>query len=252
MFKFAGGRNQYWTPDNLGDDILAEWFHAADLSASPVVTWTGRKAKLAPTQGTASRRPAWSATGFQSTYPAVTPDGVDDFLSVAVGTKIPSGTYPGGVYGVGVCAAGSTNRFLVDYGTAAASQRRSILAATSSNRFVFQDATAQLTDTVDVVTSPQMFGCEFGNGLITAYINDHATTPATVASSFNTGTTTFAIFSSVGGASVGPWTLAELIITRTNLSTANRNKLFGYWAWVYGLTGNLASDHPYKNNRPGG
>lgn len=44
--------------------------------------------------------------------------------------------------------------------------------------------------------------------------------------------------------------IAEVVLTKSALSTADRQRVEGYFAWKWALTGNLASDHPYKNIRP--
>ena len=44
--------------------------------------------------------------------------------------------------------------------------------------------------------------------------------------------------------------LAEFLITNAKESAANRQKVEGYLAWKWGLTGNLASTHPYKSVQP--
>jgi len=44
--------------------------------------------------------------------------------------------------------------------------------------------------------------------------------------------------------------LAELIVTRTALSTAERQRLEGYAAHKWGLSASLPSNHPYKNAPP--
>jgi hypothetical protein len=44
--------------------------------------------------------------------------------------------------------------------------------------------------------------------------------------------------------------IGELLGFASLLSTSNRNKLEGYLAHKWGLTGNLPADHPYKLNPP--
>ena len=40
--------------------------------------------------------------------------------------------------------------------------------------------------------------------------------------------------------------VTDLIVYSSNLSTSDRQKVEGYLAHKWGLTGNLPSDHPYK------
>ncbi len=44
--------------------------------------------------------------------------------------------------------------------------------------------------------------------------------------------------------------LAEFLITNAKESVANRQKVEGYLAWKWGLTGNLSASHPYKSSPP--
>lgn len=44
--------------------------------------------------------------------------------------------------------------------------------------------------------------------------------------------------------------VGEVIFTSAKQSTADRQKVEGYLAWKWGLTGNLAAAHPYKNAPP--
>ena len=42
----------------------------------------------------------------------------------------------------------------------------------------------------------------------------------------------------------------EIVLASGVISTTDRQKLEGYLAWKWGLTGNLPSNHPFKNNPP--
>ena len=44
--------------------------------------------------------------------------------------------------------------------------------------------------------------------------------------------------------------IAEMIITSTTATTAERQQVEGYLAWKWGLVANLPSTHPYKNSPP--
>ena len=44
--------------------------------------------------------------------------------------------------------------------------------------------------------------------------------------------------------------MAEVVVTNTVVSLADRQKLEGYLAWKWGLEANLPSDHPYKSTPP--
>ena len=44
--------------------------------------------------------------------------------------------------------------------------------------------------------------------------------------------------------------LGEICIFDATLSTSDRQKMEGYYAWKYALTSNLPASHPYKSTRP--
>jgi cyclophilin family peptidyl-prolyl cis-trans isomerase len=83
------------------------------------------------------------------------------------------------------------------------------------------------------------------NGTVLAGTNTNAASPSTTTASFT-------LQIGAGGNNVLPLTgyIAEFIISATQLSTLNRQKLEGYLAHKWGLTANLPSDHPYKTVGP--
>ena len=58
------------------------------------------------------------------------------------------------------------------------------------------------------------------------------------------------IFNYVGGGYQVTGQLAEVTIFSATLSTSDRQKMEGYYAWKYALTANLPAGHPYKNVAP--
>lgn len=44
--------------------------------------------------------------------------------------------------------------------------------------------------------------------------------------------------------------IAEIVVTSSILTTENRQKLEGYFAWKWGMTSKLPANHPYKNIPP--
>lgn len=44
--------------------------------------------------------------------------------------------------------------------------------------------------------------------------------------------------------------IAEIIVTGSTISTDNQQRIEGYFAWKWGLTAKLPSNHPYKNHPP--
>ena len=61
----------------------------------------------------------------------------------------------------------------------------------------------------------------------------------------------FAVLRYANSTSASGWkSIGEICIFDEALSTSNREKMEGYYAWKYALTSNLPSSHPYKNSAP--
>lgn len=73
-----------WSPDELGDDLLAWWDASSgvSLSGSSVTAWEDRRAGYSVTQSTDGSRPSYSPTGFNGA-PGITFDGAADCLEMA-------------------------------------------------------------------------------------------------------------------------------------------------------------------------
>ena len=97
--------------------------------------------------------------------------------------------------------------------------------------------------------SPFLFSDTLDGTTNFPYLN--GTLGTTGASSGNFGFNTYGIGSSFG-TSIQRNTghIFEVIIYTISLATSDRQKIEGYLAWKWGLTGNLPSTHPYKNSRP--
>ncbi len=73
---------------------------------------------------------------------------------------------------------------------------------------------------------------------------------------FSTGTNTVGwnaaplLGSAAGLAAIFSGWIGELLITSAKESAGNRQKVEGYLAWKWGLTGQLDSTHPYKSSAP--
>jgi hypothetical protein len=87
------------------------------------------------------------------------------------------------------------------------------------------------------------------NGIFNVYVNGVVTSgsPQTVSFSGSGGTNL-----GVGSSGNFFWqgTISELVSYNLSLTTSDRQKIEGYLAWKWGLTGSLPSTHPYKNSRP--
>ncbi|MBD2653680.1 hypothetical protein H6G45_09290 [Synechocystis sp. FACHB-383] len=77
---------------------------------------------------------------------------------------------------------------------------------------------------------------------------------ADVRAIFSNGGTATSVAISLGkddaGANFAACNIHEVVLTANDPSTGDRQKLEGYLAHKWGLTGGLASDHPYKTSYP--
>lgn len=85
-----------WTPTDFGAAVVG-WWDAQDAATITTVSgavsaWTNKGSGGNLAQTTAAARPAYGATAWDGTLPALTGDGVDDMLGVTTGT-IPLGDY---------------------------------------------------------------------------------------------------------------------------------------------------------------
>lgn len=87
-----------FSPLTLGAGLYAAWdpetSGSLDLVGGAVRTWTDYANGAAPTQGLGASRPAYGLSGFNG-RPVITPDGVDDQLTLSVmPSSIPRGATP--------------------------------------------------------------------------------------------------------------------------------------------------------------
>jgi hypothetical protein len=131
-----------WSPLALGSSLLAWWdAERADLitqSGGLVSSWKDIVGAYNATQAVGSSQPAYSATSFNN-RPGITFDGVDDDVSVASITTLPTGTNAGEIWVLTdqtALAANTTTRFAVAYSGGATTDTRTIERAvvTGTNR----------------------------------------------------------------------------------------------------------------------
>jgi len=252
-YAAAGG---VWQPADLGAQLKA-WWNASDLADGAVTTWTDRVASLSPTQATAGFRPVRSATSFNSAYAGVTFDGTDDRLSIASIGSLPTGTTGGDIYAlISQDEVGTVTgvKNILSYGSNAVNLSRRLRRnpASSINRLSATDAGVNLQDTLVNFSGYHIASARWDSAAMFLYLDGTATTPATVASSFNTATTS--IFTTIGAhvtATSEYWKgLIRHIFVTTTLVTADRQKLEGWMAWDVALASLLPAGHPYKAAPP--
>ena len=250
----AAMRGELWTPADLGDD-LALWLDASDAGT----LWADTAATTAATNGGAVAR--WddkSGNDNNATQTTVDSrpkrsgnrldfDGTDDWFSVSEFAGQRSNT----VAVVAMTRTTATNQRILSESdnnvTGGGLDLR--YQATGKLRYWGQTATP-VTDTSEVITSDV-------HSLIIATEGDSRTIyhngRLNVTTTPNIGNRDAANPRIGNSAFFGTFLngqISELIITRSESSLETAQLIDGYLAHKWGLTANLPSDHPYKDNPP--
>jgi len=267
----AFGGSQLWRPSNLGS-ALALWLDAEDaasitLNGSTVSQWNDKSGNARNvSQATAANQPTLTASGLNG-KPVVTFDGADWLFNANPGALIRN-------------VAGGTVAAVLNY-TDAVSQRIPVTVMNGTGAGVRFSTGLQTTGTTNIysrrldadasaslVTSPpaytngtsiiQVGVARYSVGALDQFVNGVAGGTGTFPSSGNSSDTDSATLV-LGGASTDDGVtlsnkmlgfVGEAVYTNTALSTADRERLEGYFAWKWGLEANLPSDHPFKNTPP--
>jgi hypothetical protein len=247
-----------WTPAQI---TTAIWLDAANvtLNGSTVSNWSdnsGNGRNL--NQATAASQPTWNASGLNS-LPTITFDGSNDFLSNAsVGAgSITSVTM---LAVLKVIAGGATEDILMGVGaTGNGNACRAMYRAPNESTVVFTGWASAVASTFnyDIAGGHHIFGMWNTqlNNPDNIRINRDGATPETLTNSANLALTVdgFSVGSLRGG-SVGSYysniEVGEIIVLYTAVGNTDREKLEGYLAHKWGLTGSLPGGHPYKTTAP--
>lgn len=213
-----------------------------------VAGWMSRAGGFNPVQGTGANQPVRAATSFNTLYPGVTFDGTNDELTLASTTGLPTGTTAGEVWALASFVTNATQGTVIDYGGTGTTARRGI-ADTTTETVRIRGGSASILETTAVVGT-NIVGGFFESTEINGRVDGVAYGPQAV--SISTGTTRLRIGADTANtaANFHAGVIAEIIITTGLLSAANRERIEGYWAWRFGLTGNLPENHTYKTARP--
>lgn len=234
-----------WVPADLGAS-LAAWYDANDtasltLATANVQQWndkTGNAAHLS--QVSATNQPVYDAVGLNA-RPAVVADGIDDVLET--GPFVVDD--PLSIYAVARNSGGGGTQRLV---SALPDFRLFFGAEASSFATYFGDGVAwndALANTPLVaITTPSILGMVNGGGTAVPYVNGTPQDP-------KTGTMDPAQSIALFGPGQ-PWggPVGEVVIVGAALSAADRERLEGYLAHKWGLTGSLPPAHPYAGAAP--
>lgn len=229
-----------------------------DGGAGLISSWKNRVNGLAFTAPADTTRPTWSATGQGGLYPAVVGDGVNDCLTAAATTDLPTGSNPSVVIALVSAVSAANGSRIFEYGVSTALQNRrmstnGVTVAQASN------GTTSATTTLDhSVSLPFIHVGSWATGLTEVVRADGGAfqTTATM-TSLATATTRARLFAATGASATGfgAYALSELFVLTGSIATLLTaiQKLEGWIAWQYPLL-NLAAtfpaDHPYKFGPP--
>ena len=242
-----------WSPSDIGGSVLTAWYKADSISGSDgdaVAAWadsSGNGHNAA--QATSARQPTLQTNELNS-LSVVRFDGTNDILSDSDIAALDVGT--GDIWMAAVLKSSddSSAQFFFEKGNnsfALMTTASGILQARlgGNTNIPLQSAgNWSRTEFVIVTASRVSASC---NGFVNG---SNMTTTGTT----NTGSISNSDVFDIGAAAVGgnPLTgdIAEILVGGATLTTSNRQLIEGYLAHRYGLSGNLPSDHPYKNFAP--
>jgi hypothetical protein len=253
-----------WTPTELGS-LVSRWKSSAITGLSDgdaVGTWAD---PISSYNGTASggARPTYK-TGILNTLPIVRFSG-SNVLSLG-STDLFRNVSGGTIFALKKDTATTTRSDIIHIGRGTGDATRALLESGGSGGSSKHEAGGRRQDAdsyaralgstnVDDAWRLLMGVFDFANTDLYLYLDgvqDASNTSFQSAGS----TSDTASFSAFLGASLGTpanaftGDLAEVLVFHAALSTDERQKVEGYAAHAYGVTGNLAADHPYKSSAP--
>jgi hypothetical protein len=230
---------------------LVAWWSADDLANGAVSSWPDRISGLSLAQASGTLQPVRAATSFNSAYPGVTADGVDDEMTCTSFGSIPTGATEGWMFAVSSMTAGASLQSIVNYGTSAASSARRLVMSAGEAPQV-SDSTVLISGTNSTANAPHVLAGHWVGTTENGFFNDtaFAGNPGTIAS-LNTPATRIRIFASAATAAAqfGTGVIRNVMITLA-LTTLERQRLTAWLAWDCGLQASLDAGNPYVTSRP--
>ena len=246
-----------WTPANI---TTALWLDANDgstitESGGVVSQWNDKSGNARHlSQATAGQRPTYDATGFNSLPTIKGLASSTRFLSTNTNSSGFSGGSSLWVVAAATMESGTdSNGRLFSFGQVGFldfnnEARAAVILRNDANNAI-RGFRVNTKSTANVsLNTTSIFGSVFNGTNHIIYVD--GTAAASVSSTGNfTSTPLLTLFDDVSGSS---WTgkCSEFILGDTTLSDANRERIEGYLAHKWALTGGLPGGHPYKNAAP--
>ena len=229
-----------WTPADLTG--LALWLDADDastitLNGSTVSQWDDKSGNNRhATQGVAANQPTYSAAEFNG-KPALTFDGTNDSLSIASTALFSSGNADLSMFFVyNSIASSGYGTIFANFSEGNLQLLYSISIPYASPWGLYLNADLDLSNGVYVQNKKSIIGMIRNSGVFTGYTDGTTDLSASNSASVYTESDTqsqWYIGRSTEGES-GNVEIAEVICINSSLSTTDRQKLEGYFAWKWG------------------
>jgi len=235
------------------------WLDAADIStislntSNRVSSWTDKAngyVFTAPTQ------PLYSATGFNSSYPAISSTGSSEYLTSTIPISKMVSTSGTSIFMVMNISSGTT---ILYYPTNSSPQR--LFDLEYSSTCSIYDAVKVGRGSLNLNDGTMTIG---GSPLVVTLVNNPLTSSYIGRTNGNTNTFNLSAngfgsiingsqvmqFLASGGSYPAVGSLSEVLIFNTALTTYQQQQIEGYLAWKWGLQGNLSSSHPNRYSLP--
>lgn len=243
------GRSGNWTPRSLGSALVA-WWHAEDLSDGAVVTWTDRINSLAPTMATGTNQAVKAAASFNSAYPGVTFDGVNDHYQSTTLTGLPTSSTPGEIWVIAQAVTSGAATAAFSYGDTGPNGRQCRKTATTDRPNAGNGTSSSISADGSFAVAG-VFGGWFEGTNIGGSWNGVDFTTATGAASLSTTATRVRIGANPNSTAGSFWggVINQIFVT-TLLQPADRERMQGWAAWNQGFLTSLPGGHRYRQGRP--
>jgi hypothetical protein len=258
------GSSSPWSPSDL--PAVQAWFKAdaipeVDRVGNLVSRWVDSASSgLFPVTATSTARPAFVANAIEG-KPVVRFDGVNDGLNRGASALVNNAN-GGMMIAVRRHSAVPTTTRTVAFlatGSSTANPRLTLRSsATGLPQSVARRLDANANVTVNAATAvPTTFqlhaiDANFVQGTLAQWVNGTAAGTATMTTGLtsNTNAAGFGIGRGASAANYFAGDIAEVIVVRGAVSTADRQRLEGYLAHRWGLAAGLPASHPYRNSPP--
>jgi hypothetical protein len=242
-----------WTPSDIGGSVLSAWYKADSLSLSDgsgVGSWTDSSGNGNTVAQLSSGRQPTFQTNELNSQPVLRFDGTNDILTDGDIAALDVGTGDIWMAAVFKSTDNSAAQNYFEKGPTSFGLRTTAAGVLQMNLGGTSNIPSQSngnwsrTEFVIVTAARVSSTC---NGFVNGTAS---TTTGTTNSTSISNSDVFDIGSRAVGAGPMVGDIAEVLVGGATLTDTNRQLIEGYLAHRYGLSGNLPSDHPYKNFAP--